>query len=115
MVQSQLSRLLKYSVRFSRLYAELTVNCTKVTLTEMKPIRNEGSHISTLSRENYKEVLQGRYSYPELMALVADLRAELARAETASTLPAEPDGAAIEQMVIELHRRALGDARFADA
>ena len=33
MVQSQLSRLLKYSVRFSRFYAELTVNCTKVTLT----------------------------------------------------------------------------------
>lgn len=32
MVQSQLSRLLKYSVRFSRLYAKLTVNCTKVTL-----------------------------------------------------------------------------------
>ena len=34
MVQSQLSRLLKYSVRFSRFYAELTVNCTKVTLVQ---------------------------------------------------------------------------------
>jgi hypothetical protein len=30
-----------------------------------------------------REVLGGRYSYDELMALVADLRAELAQAETA--------------------------------
>jgi hypothetical protein len=49
------------------------------------------------------------------MALVADLRAELARAEAESTLPAEPDTAAIEQLVIELHRRALADVRFGDA
>lgn len=62
-----------------------------------------------------REVREGRYTYPALMALVADLRAELARAEAESTLPAEPDTAAIEQLVIELHRRALGDARFGDA
>ena len=59
-----------------------------------------------------REVLQGRYTYPELMALVAELRAELALAETASTLPAEPDSTTVEALVIELHRRALGDARF---
>jgi hypothetical protein len=59
-----------------------------------------------------KEVLNGRYTYPELMTLVADLRHELARAEAASTLPAEPDAATIEAVVIDLHRRALADPRF---
>ncbi len=59
-----------------------------------------------------KEVLQGRYDYPELMGLVAELRAELANAEAASTLPPEPDAGVIEGAVIELQRRALGDARF---
>ena len=32
MVQSHLSRLLKYTVRFSRFYDEMALNCTKVTL-----------------------------------------------------------------------------------
>lgn len=59
-----------------------------------------------------KEVLNGRYTYPELMALVAELRSELARAEAESTLPAEPDAAAIEAVVVDLHRRTLADARF---
>jgi hypothetical protein len=59
-----------------------------------------------------REVLGGRYSYDELMALVADLRAELAEAAAASTLPAEPDAAAVEALVVDLQRRALGDARF---
>lgn len=60
-----------------------------------------------------KEVLSGRYTYPDLMALVTDLRNELARAEVESTLPVEPDAAAIETVVIELHRCALADPRFA--
>ena len=59
-----------------------------------------------------REVLQGRYSYDELMALVADLRTELAQAEVASALPAEPDFAAIETLVVDLHRRSLVDRRF---
>jgi hypothetical protein len=59
-----------------------------------------------------REVLGGRYNYDELMALVADLRAELAEAAAASTLPAEPDAAAVEALVVDLQRRALGDARF---
>ncbi|GIK73608.1 MAG: hypothetical protein BroJett021_25960 [Chloroflexota bacterium] len=59
-----------------------------------------------------REVLGGRYSYDELMALVADLRRELAAAEAASALPAEPDAAAVEALVLDLQRRALGDVRF---
>jgi predicted nucleotidyltransferase len=59
-----------------------------------------------------RAVLGGRYSYDELMALVADLRRELAAAEAASALPAEPDAAAVETLVMDLQRRALGDKRF---
>lgn len=47
-----------------------------------------------------------------LLALVASLRRELAEAAAGSALPAEPDGAAVEALVVELQRRALGDARF---
>lgn len=46
MVQSQLSRLLKYSVRFSRFYAELTVNCTKVTLSRFFLENSGPTHLS---------------------------------------------------------------------
>lgn len=59
-----------------------------------------------------REVLAGRYCYDELMALVAELRRELAQAAAASALPAEPDVAAVEALVVDLQRRALGDARF---
>ena len=44
--------------------------------------------------------------------LVANLRGELVQAEAASTLPAEPDFAAVETLVVDLHRRSLGDPRF---
>ena len=54
-----------------------------------------------------REVLGGRYSYDELMALVAELRRELAQAEAASALPAEPDASAVEALVFELQRQAL--------
>jgi hypothetical protein len=47
------------------------------------------------------------------MALVADLRGELAQAAAASTLPAEPDAAAVEALVVNLHRASLVDPRFA--
>ena len=57
-------------------------------------------------------MLGGRYSYDELMVLVADLRTELAEAEAASSLPAEPDVTAVEALVVGLQRRALGDPRF---
>jgi hypothetical protein len=60
-------------------------------------------------------VLGGRYSYDELMALVAGLRRELAQAAAASALPAEPDVLAAEALVVYLQRRALGDARFKPA
>ena len=53
-------------------------------------------------------VLGGRYSHDELMALVAELRRELAEAEAASSLPAEPDVVAVEALVVDLQRRALG-------
>ena len=46
------------------------------------------------------------------MDLVANLRDELVRAEAASTLPAEPDFAAVETLVVDLHRRSLVDPRF---
>ncbi len=59
-----------------------------------------------------REVLGGRYTYDELMVLVADLRAELLQAEAGSALPAEPDVAAVEALVVDLQRRALGDPRF---
>ncbi len=59
-----------------------------------------------------REVLGGRYSYDELMALVADLRRELVEAAAGSALPAEPDAAAVEALVVELQRRALNDERF---
>lgn len=61
-----------------------------------------------------REVLQGRYTYDELMDLVAALREELRRAEAESTLPATPDAAAVEQLVITLHRRSLDDPRFGE-
>jgi predicted nucleotidyltransferase len=60
-----------------------------------------------------REVLGGRYSYDELMALVADLRGDLAEAAAASALPAEPDAAAVEALVVNLHRASLVDPRFA--
>jgi hypothetical protein len=41
--------------------------------------------------------------------------AELAQAETASALPAEPDMAAVETLVVDLQRRVLGYVRFAAA
>lgn len=59
-----------------------------------------------------REVLNGRYSYPELMDLVADLRTDLAAAEQVSSLPAAPDADAIEALVVDLHLRALADRRF---
>ena len=59
-----------------------------------------------------REVLGGRYTYPELMDLVAELRTELTNAEAASTLPAAPDGAGIEALVISLHLQALANPRF---
>ena len=59
-----------------------------------------------------RAVLGGRYSYDELMALVAELRRELAEAEAASSLPAEPDVVAVEALVVDLQRRALVDPRF---
>jgi hypothetical protein len=60
-----------------------------------------------------REVLGGRYTYDELMALVADLRGELAQAAAASALPAEPDVAAVEGLVVNLHKASLVDPRFA--
>jgi predicted nucleotidyltransferase len=59
-----------------------------------------------------REVLGGRYSYPELMELVAGLRTELAAAEAASTLPPAPDAETIESLVVQLHGRSLADGRF---
>ncbi len=59
-----------------------------------------------------KEILCGRYSYPELMDLVAGLQADLMRAEAVTTLPDEPDCATVGALVIALHRRSLDDARF---
>ena len=59
-----------------------------------------------------RAVLGGRYSYDELMVLVAELRRELAEAESASSLPAEPDVVAVEALVVNLQRRALVDPRF---
>jgi hypothetical protein len=57
-------------------------------------------------------VRNGRYTYPELMELVASYRTELAQAEAASTLPDAPEFAAVEAAVVGLHRRALDDVRF---
>ena len=59
-----------------------------------------------------REVLGGRYSYPELMDLVAGLRTELGAAEAGSALPPAPDAAAIEALVVQLHTRSLADGRF---
>ncbi len=59
-----------------------------------------------------REVLGGRYSYDQLMVLVAELRVELLQAEAGSALPAEPDAMAVEALVVDLQRRALGDSRF---
>ena len=52
--------------------------------------------------------------HDELITLVADLRRELAEA-AASALPAEPDVAAVEALVVDLQRRALGETRFDSA
>ena len=54
----------------------------------------------------------GRYTYDKLMALVSELRRELAEATAGSTLPTEPDVAAVEALVVDLQQRALGDPRF---
>lgn len=59
-----------------------------------------------------KEVLAGRYTYDELMALAADLQTELAQAAVTSELPDDPDVDAVESLVIDLHRRSLADPRF---
>ena len=59
-----------------------------------------------------RAVLGGLYSYDDLMALVAELRRELAEAESVSSLPAEPDVVAVEALVVDLQRRALVDPRF---
>lgn len=59
-----------------------------------------------------RQVMAGRYTYPELMALVEELQAELEEAEAHTTLPEEPDVAAVEALVVDLHWRALHDPRF---
>ncbi|OIO90105.1 MAG: hypothetical protein AUK03_13590 [Anaerolineae bacterium CG2_30_64_16] len=59
-----------------------------------------------------RSVLDGRYSYPALMALVAEMQAELAEAEAITALPEEPDFCAVEALIIDLHRRSLADPRF---
>jgi len=59
-----------------------------------------------------REVLQGRYTYEELMNLVGTLQEALRRAEAESTLPATPDETAVEQLVVDLQRRSLDDPRF---
>lgn len=59
-----------------------------------------------------RQVLDGRYSYPELMNMVTELRTELAAAEMSSNLPAAPDTDAVEALLVELHMRALHDERF---
>jgi hypothetical protein len=59
-----------------------------------------------------REVLPGCYRYTELMALAADLCADLVQAEAGSSLPVEPEVAAVEALVVELHRRSLSDMCF---
>ncbi len=59
-----------------------------------------------------RSVRAGRYSYPELMQLVASLQQELAAAEAQTTLPLQPDEAAINALLVALHWQALQSERF---
>lgn len=75
-------------------------------------LREQLLRVQRPEAEWLREVLSGRYTYPELMALVADLRTELAAAEASSPLPDAPAAEAIEALVVTLHTRALADLRF---
>jgi uncharacterized protein len=58
-----------------------------------------------------REVKTGRYTYPQLMALIEDLKEELTAAEATTALPEEPDRQQIEALLISLHWRALQSGR----
>jgi uncharacterized protein len=58
-----------------------------------------------------RQVKAGIYTYPELMALVAELKEELAAAEANTTLPEEPNRPQIDDLLISLHWRALQTGR----
>ncbi|MCL4834862.1 MAG: nucleotidyltransferase domain-containing protein [Caldilineaceae bacterium] len=59
-----------------------------------------------------RSVKAGRYTYPELLEIVEDLQAELAEAERHTSLPATPDEAAIDALLVDLHWQALQSERF---
>jgi predicted nucleotidyltransferase len=58
-----------------------------------------------------RQVKEGLYTYPQLMALVAELKEELAAAEADTDLPEEPNRQQIDDLLISLHWRALQTGR----
>ncbi|MBX3001599.1 MAG: nucleotidyltransferase domain-containing protein [Caldilineaceae bacterium] len=58
-----------------------------------------------------RQVKEGLYTYPHLMALVAELKEELTAAEANTALPEAPDRQQIDDLLISLHWRALQTGR----
>jgi len=68
-------------------------------------------HVYRPDREWLKAVRGGLLSYEELLAIAGDCEARLARLKESSSLPAEPDAAAANDLVVELQERFLSDSR----
>lgn len=64
-------------------------------------------HVYRPDREWLRAVREGLLSYEELLALAAEYEARLGQLVEAAPLPAEPDFAAAEALVIELQEQAL--------
>jgi hypothetical protein len=67
--------------------------------------------VDSLAPYSLRQVKEGIYTYPQLMALIAELKEELAAAEASTALPEEPDRQQIDDLLISLHWRALQTGR----
>jgi predicted nucleotidyltransferase len=68
-------------------------------------------HVHRPDREWLRAVREGLLSYEELLALASQYEARLGQLRETSTLPAEPDAAAAETLVVELQERFICESR----
>ncbi len=64
-------------------------------------------HVRRSDRDELLAVRDGAWAYDELVARAAALKAEITVAARASTLPEEPDVAALDALTVEIVERAL--------
>ena len=79
--------------------------------TGMEILETGEVHVLRPDRDWLRAVREGLLTYEELLALAGEYEGRLARLRETSPLPAEPDAAAAEALVIELQERFLWESR----